>query len=54
MTTAISDIIGNEGEKDLRKDFNDAILSEGTTIGDIEDLLLGYGLELDYLESLLF
>lgn len=54
MTTAINDIIGNEGERELRREFNDIIQTEGVTYNDVEELLLGYGLEMDYLESLLF
>ena len=50
----IEKVIGKEDARNLRKDFNEAIMSEGTNYGDIEDLLLGYGLEMDYLEQLLW
>lgn len=50
----IENIIGKEDARNLRKDFNEAIMSEGTSYGDIEELLLGYGLEMDFIEQLLW
>lgn len=50
---AIENIIGQDEAKCLRSDFNDAIMN-GAGYGEVEDLLLGYGLEMDYLEQLLW
>lgn len=50
----IENIIGKEDARNLRKDFNEAIMSEGTNYGDIEELLLEYGLEMDFIEQLLW
>lgn len=54
MAQRISDVIGEREAKNLRSDFNDLLGTEGANYGDVEELLLGYGLEMDYLEQLFF
>lgn len=49
----VSEIIGREEANDLRMEVMDSI-SEGGSYEDVEDIMLGYGLEMDYLEDLLF
>lgn len=49
---AIEDIIGEREADNLRKEFNETIMSGN--IMDIEDLLLGYGLEMDFVEQLMW
>ena len=49
---AISEIIGKEGERDLRRDFNECIMTG--RMDQVEDLLLEYGLEMDYVEQLMW
>lgn len=49
----ISEIIGREETDDLRNEVNDALLS-GEGYDSIEDIMLGYGLEMDYIEQLLW
>lgn len=44
----INEIIGNENAQELREEFND-ILCNGGDYEDVEDLLLDYGLEMDYI-----
>lgn len=51
MRNSISEVIGENVANDLRSDFNEAICS-GCSFGDIEDLFLDYGLELDYMEDM--
>ena len=50
----IAEIIGEDSAKDLKQEFSDLMRSDDVTYGDVEELLLGYGLEMDYLEQLLF
>ena len=50
---AIEEIIGEREADNLRNDFSD-LLDAGGNYGDVEELLLGYGLEMDYLEQLIF
>ena len=52
--TPIVEIIGEESENELKQEFSDLIHADNVTYDDVEDLLLGYGLEMDYLEQLLF
>ena len=54
MADSISSVIGEREANNLRRDFNDLLSTEGANYGDVEELLLGYGLEMDYLEQLLF
>lgn len=54
MAQAISSVIGKREADNLRSDFNDLLNTEGCNYGDVEELLLGYGLEMDYLEQLLW
>lgn len=49
---AIEDIIGEREADNLREEFNEAIMS-GDIMG-IEDLLLSYGLEMDFVEQLMW
>lgn len=49
----IEDILGKEEAKCLRDDFNEILMGD-CNYGEVEELLLGYGLEMDYLEQLLF
>lgn len=49
---AINEIIGEREAENLRSDFNDLLWSDGASYGDVEELLLGYGLEMDYVEQL--
>ena len=49
----IREIIGEEEERELRREFND-LLSTETDYEEVEELLLSYGLEMDYLEQLLY
>lgn len=49
---AIDEIIGEREAENLRGDFYDLLGSGDANYGDVEELLLGYGLEMDYLEQL--
>ena len=49
---AIEEIIGSEDAECLRSEFNDIVMNGDVT--QIEDLLLGYGLEMDYVEQLMW
>ena len=50
--TRIEDILCEEEIAALKEDLNDLITSGGSFM-EIEDLLLDYGLEMDYLEDLI-
>ena len=50
--TRIERIIGKEDARQLHEDLN-ALLDEKPTYTEVEDLLLSYGLEMDYLTDLL-
>lgn len=54
----IEEIIGNEETSNLRDEFESIIDGSSSSPMDlynnVEDLLMGYGLEMDYLEQLLF
>lgn len=54
MANSISSVIGKREAANLRSDFQDLLGTEGVNYGDVEELLLGYGLEMDYLEQLFF
>lgn len=54
MAKAINEIIGNHGAKELRGEFNDMLNAGCADFDSVEELLMGYGLEMDYLEQLLF
>ena len=54
MDTPIKEIIWATEERELLKEFREMINTENCTYEDIEDLMLGYGLEMDYFEQLLF
>ena len=49
----VIDIIGESETKELKGELN-ALLSTNPTYEEVEDLMLSYGLEMDYLEQLLF
>ena len=49
----VIDIIGETDTKELKSELND-LLSTNTNYDEVEDLLLSYGLEMDYIEQLLF
>lgn len=51
---AINEIIGEREAENLRGEFNDLLWSDGASYGDVEELLLGYGLDPDYLEQLIW
>lgn len=51
--TQIEDIIGKEEAEELRNEAQDALLS-GAGYDEIEDIMLGYGLEMDYIDQVLF
>ena len=51
--SSVIDIIGESDTKQLKGELND-LLSTETTYDEVEDLLLSHGLEMDYLEQLLF
>lgn len=50
----IENIIGRDAAKDLRKSFNELLQSDPFSYGAVEDLLLDYGLEMDYVEQLMW
>ena len=50
----IESVIGEGEAQNLRSDFNDLLMTDGCNYGDVEELLLGYGLEMDYMEALLW
>ena len=54
MRKEIEEIIGEDLTSELRNEVYDLMGAEGTTINDIEECLLGYGLEMDYFEDLFF
>ena len=54
MDTPIKEIIGAESERELRSEFTDLLCTENCTFDQVEDLLLGYGLEMDFLEQLIY
>lgn len=49
----VEDIIGKEETRELKAEMNDMLSTGDATYEDMEDLLLGYGLEMDYFECLL-
>lgn len=49
---AIEDIIGEREAQSLRKDFNEVIMTG--RFDQVEDLMLEYGLEMDYVEQLMW
>lgn len=51
--TNVKDIIGEAETKELKGELNDLLNTE-TNYDEVEDLMLSYGLEMDYLEQLLF
>lgn len=53
MAQSIESIIGADAQC-LREDFNAMIMDPSCNIDDVEDLLLGYGLEMDYLDQLMW
>lgn len=48
----VEEIIGKAETRELKGELNDLLNTE-TTYDEVEDLLLGYGLEMDYLERLI-
>jgi|GEM_PF-2140171 len=53
MRTQIEEIIGEDEAQELRYEAQDALMS-GASYDEIEDILLGYGLEMDYIDQILF
>jgi len=53
MAQNIQEILPQEDVQDLYEEVMDTI-SNGGDYDDVEDIMLGYGLEMDYIESLLF
>lgn len=53
MAQSIESIIGADAQC-LRADFNAMIMSPSCNYEDVEELLLDYGLEMDYLEQLMW
>jgi len=49
----IENIIGKQNARGLQAEFEELMDTEGTTYDDIEELLLDYGLEMDYVMDLL-
>ena len=49
----VIDIIGETETKELKGELNDLLNTE-TKYEEVEDLMLSYGIEMDYLEQLLF
>ena len=49
----VIDIIGESETKELKGELKDLLNTE-TDYEEVEDLMLSYGLEMDYLEQLLF
>jgi hypothetical protein len=54
MAAQIEAILGLEEARNLRDDFNELIMSDDCNYGEVEDLLMGYGLEMDYLDQLMW
>ncbi len=54
MAAQIEAILGIEEASNLRSDFNELITSDDCNYGEVEDLLMGYGLEMDYLDQLMW
>lgn len=52
MSKEIREIIGESEERELRNEVNDLLNTENVTYEDMEELFLGYGLEMDYFERL--
>lgn len=44
----VEKIIGKQEAQDLRDELNDALSTEDVCYEDIEDIMMGYGLEMDY------
>lgn len=44
----VEEIIGNEEAQDLRDELNDVLSTDDVTYDDIEEIMMGYGLEMDY------
>ena len=54
MAAQIEAILGLEEASNLRDDFNELIMSDDCNYGEVEDLLMDYGLEMDYLDQLMW
>ena len=50
----LENIIGRDAAKDLRKSFNELLQSDHFSYGAVEDLMLDSGLEMDYVEQLMW
>ena len=54
MANQIENVIGTEEAEELRKEFNELLYGEEVPImAEFEDLLLDYGLEMDYFDQLM-
>ena len=49
----VQEIIGKEETRELRGELNDLLATEGCDYEQVEDLLLSYGLEMDYFFGLI-
>jgi len=54
MCKTIEEILGNEEALELRENFNNMVMDGSCNISDIDNLLMDYGLEPDYIEQLLW
>ena len=52
--SSIENVIGKREADNLRDEFYELLGSGNANYGDVEDLLLGYGLEMDYFDQLCF
>jgi len=50
----IEKVIGRDDAKDLRKSFKKLLNSDNFSYGAVEDLMYDFGLEMDYIEQLLW
>lgn len=49
----ITDILTREEAQSLQEEFNE-LLCDGTSYEEVEELMLDYGLEMDYLFDLIY
>lgn len=53
MEKTVEEIIGKEQTEELRNELWDVLSTDDCRYDDIEDIMMGYGLEMDYFESML-
>lgn len=49
----IQEIIGKEEANELKQEFEN-LIDSGANYGEVEDLMLSYGLEMDYILELMY